>query len=53
MATTTETFLPEGSNQPKFQRDAILKGIERGEKAIKEGHIFTHKQAKEKLKRWL
>lgn len=52
MATTTETFLPEGSNQPKSQRNAISEGIERGEKAIKEGHIFTHEQVKEKLKRW-
>lgn len=37
----------------KASRDAILKGIERGEKAIKEGRTFTHEQAKQTLKKWL
>ncbi len=38
---------------PKNSRQAILAGIEKGEKAIKEGKVCTHAQAKEKLKKWL
>lgn len=31
----------------------LLEGIARGERAIQEGRISTHDQAKQKLKRWL
>ena len=34
-------------------RILILEGIARGEKAIKDGDILTHSQAKERMKRWL
>lgn len=37
----------------RTSRDAILKGIARREKEIKEGRTFTHEQAKQKLKKWL
>lgn len=31
----------------------ILEGIARGEKAIQEGRVLTHTQAKRKMRRWL
>ena len=31
----------------------LLEGIARGEKAIQEGRISTHVQAKQRLRRWL
>jgi len=31
----------------------VLEGIARGEKAVQEGRVLTHAQAKRKLKRWL
>jgi len=31
----------------------LLEGIARGERAIQEGRISTHRQAKQRLKRWL
>jgi len=31
----------------------ILEGIARGERAIQEGRTFTHRGAKQQLKRWL
>jgi prevent-host-death family protein len=31
----------------------LLEGIARGERAIQEGRISTHAQAKRRLKRWL
>jgi len=34
-------------------RMRILEGIARGERAIQEGRISTHAQAKRRLKRWL
>lgn len=43
----------EKSLELKVSRDAILEGIQKGEQAIKEGRIFTHEEAKEKLKKWL
>jgi prevent-host-death family protein len=42
-----ETF--EGLNQ----KLAILEGIGRGERAIEEGNTFTHREAKERLAKWL
>ena len=34
-------------------RMKLLEGIARGERAILEGRVLTHAQAKEKLKKWL
>jgi prevent-host-death family protein len=31
----------------------ILEGISRGERALEQGDVFTHEQAKKKLARWL
>jgi hypothetical protein len=31
----------------------LLEGIARGERAVQEGRISTHLQAKQRLKRWL
>ena len=35
------------------QRMAILEGIARGERAIAEGSVASHAQAKKRLARWL
>ncbi len=35
------------------KRMAILEGIARGEKAIKEGQVLSNQSAKEKMKKWL
>jgi len=35
------------------RRMALLEGIARGEKAIEEGRSLTHKQAKQRISRWL
>jgi prevent-host-death family protein len=35
------------------QRLAILEGIARGERAIAEGRVVTHVQAKKRMARWL
>jgi len=35
------------------QRMKLLEGIARGERAMEEGRTLTHKQAKERLNRWL
>ena len=42
---------PTISAPPKSSTDSILEGIERGEKAIEEGEVYPHAQAKEKLKK--
>ena len=34
-------------------RPHILEGLARGETAITEGRTFTHKEAKEKMSKWL
>lgn len=34
-------------------RMRVLEAIARGEKAVREGRILTHAQAKRKMKRWL
>lgn len=34
-------------------RVRILEGIARGEKAIQQGRVLTHTQAKRKMRRWL
>jgi prevent-host-death family protein len=36
-----------------LSRMTILEGIARGEKAILEGRVLSHAQAKDKLKKWL
>jgi prevent-host-death family protein len=35
------------------RRMTLLEGIARGEKAIEEGQSLTHKQAKQRMSRWL
>jgi len=35
------------------RRMKFLEGIARGEKAIEEGRSLTHKQAKQRMSRWL
>ena len=35
------------------KRIGLLEGIARGEKAIADGRIVTHAQAKQRLRRWL
>ncbi|ASM55882.1 MULTISPECIES: type II toxin-antitoxin system Phd/YefM family antitoxin [Pseudoalteromonas] len=35
------------------QRIAILEGVARGEQAIKNGHLFSNQEAKEKMSKWL
>jgi predicted transcriptional regulator len=44
---------PTDSAPPKLSNDSILDAIKRAEQAIKEGKVYTHAQAKEKLKKWL
>ena len=34
-------------------RIKILEGIARGEKAVRDGDIFSHSEAKERMKKWL
>ena len=34
-------------------RIRIMEGIARGERAVQEGRILTHAQAKKRMKRWL
>ncbi|MBB1371714.1 type II toxin-antitoxin system Phd/YefM family antitoxin [Pseudoalteromonas sp. SR45-4] len=36
-----------------LQRIAILEGVARGEQAIKNGHLFSNQEAKEKMSKWL
>ena len=35
------------------RRMSLLEGIARGEKAVEEGRILTHAQAKKRMRRWL
>jgi prevent-host-death family protein len=35
------------------QRIGLLEGIARGEKAVEEGRVVTHAQAKQRMSRWL
>jgi prevent-host-death family protein len=35
------------------RRMSLLEGIARGEKAIEEGRVVTHTQAKQRMARWL
>ena len=35
------------------RRLAILEGIARGERAIEDGRVFSHAQAKKRMARWL
>ncbi|WP_191966537.1 hypothetical protein [Cellvibrio sp. KY-YJ-3] len=38
---------------PITSTDSMLEAIKRAEQDIKEGNVYTHAQAKEKLKKWL
>ncbi|HEU4433193.1 MAG TPA: type II toxin-antitoxin system Phd/YefM family antitoxin [Pyrinomonadaceae bacterium] len=35
------------------RRMALLEGIARGEKAVEEGRVLSHKQARQRMARWL
>jgi prevent-host-death family protein len=35
------------------QRLSILEGIARGERAVEEGRVVTHREAKKRMARWL
>jgi prevent-host-death family protein len=35
------------------QRIGLLEGIARGEKAVEDGRVVTHAQAKHRMSRWL
>jgi prevent-host-death family protein len=35
------------------QRIGLLEGIARGEKAVEDGRVVTHAQAKQRMSRWL
>jgi prevent-host-death family protein len=35
------------------QRIGLLEGIARGEKAVEDGRVMTHAQAKQRMSRWL
>jgi prevent-host-death family protein len=41
------------SFEAQEQRLRILEGIARGERAIQEGRVVTHRQAKRRMGRWL
>ncbi len=41
------------SYETQQDRVRILEGIARGERAVQEGNILTHDQAKKRMKRWL
>lgn len=47
MKTVSDISSPKNSLKLTAQRDAILKGIEKGEKEIKEGRTCTHEEAKD------
>lgn len=36
-----------------LQRVTLLEGIARGERAIEQGRVISHQQAKRRLSRWL
>jgi len=42
-----------GTFETLQNRIRILEGIARGEKAIQQGRVITHAQAKRKMRRWL
>lgn len=46
------SLLEADSCESLQRRAGILEGIVRGERAVEEGHILTHDQAKERLARW-
>lgn len=42
-----------GSYDRQQTRLKILEGIARGERALQEGRVLTHREAKRRMKRWL
>jgi prevent-host-death family protein len=42
-----------GSYERQQQRMALLEGIARGERAIEQGRVLSHAQAKTRMARWL
>ncbi len=49
----TAYLLDVESYEALQNRLKILEGIVRGEKAIQEGRVLSHKEAKKRLQRWL
>ncbi len=43
---------PESFEQQR-SRMQILEGIARGERAVREGRVLTHRQARRRMRRWL
>ena len=41
------------SYETQQERVRILEGIARGERAVQEGSILTHEQARKRMKKWL
>jgi prevent-host-death family protein len=41
------------SYETQQDRIRVLEGIARGERAIQDGNILTHDQAKKRMKKWL
>jgi prevent-host-death family protein len=41
-----------GSYEKQQQRMALLEGIARGERAIEQGRVLSHAQAKTRMARW-
>lgn len=39
--------------ESRERRMELLEGLARGEKAFSEGRVFSHSDAKKKMKRWL
>jgi prevent-host-death family protein len=47
-------YLVDADSYDKLQqRITLLEGIARGERAIEEGRILSHNQAKSRMSRWL
>lgn len=42
-----------GTYEDTQRRLAILEGIARGERAIEEGRVVSHREAKKRMARWL
>jgi prevent-host-death family protein len=42
-----------GSFEAQQERLRLLEGIARGERAVQEGRVVTHRQARRRMARWL
>jgi len=48
-----EYLVDVGSFEMQQERIRILEGIVRGERAVQEGNVLTHDQARKKMNKWL